>query len=334
MRAGLASTVLCALLAVSCSACGHTLQVRARVVEPAGIPVRAFPFVWLERGELPAEQELAEGLASYLRRTPGIDARVVDGDQLAAARAGGTLRPATVVVTLRLQTDERSRIEWTTRPETVCDSLGCFTVNRSYNYDVPVLDGELAVSVRDAQTSQQLQHALLKASEEGRAYDDMLPRLLVALAKRLQQVTEQRVVAVDVTLLEVDRVSVTHALRSAAAGDWIDARERLEAAFRDGELESLDREMRARALYDLAQARRFGVRDGEAVLVAMQAARKALEQALATDPQAIYSDALTALDADMRRRRMVEDQRAAAEHNFAIERAPAAATTGETPRTP
>jgi hypothetical protein len=330
-RVRFACMTLLTLLGTLCAGCGHTLQVRARVIEPAGIPVRAFPYVWLEQGQLPAERELARGLASHLGQTPGIDVRLVDGDQLAAARAGGTLRPATVVISLRLQTRERTRVQWTTRPETVCDALGCFSVNRSYNYDIPILDGELVVSVTDAQTSQELQHAVLKASEEGRNYDEMLPRLLLALAKRLQQVTEQRVVAVGVTLLEVDLASVTAALRSAEAGDWLAARERLESAHASGELESLDREMRARALYDLAQVRRFGAREGEPVLVAMQSARAALEQALSLDPDALYSEALAVLDADVRRRRMVDDQRAAADQNFAIERS---ATTNETLQTP
>jgi len=322
------------LLFALCGGCAHTLRVRASVIEPAGIPVRAFPYVWLEHGQLPAEEELAQGLATYLAQTPGIDVRVVSGDQLAAARAGGTLRPATVVISLRLQVQERMRAEWTSRPQTVCDSVGCFTVSRAYDYDIPVLDGELVVRVTDALTSQELQRAVLKAREEGREYDAMLPRLVVALAARLQQVTEQRVVSVDVTLLEVSLESVTAALRLAEAGDWPAARERLEAALAAGEFDALDSETRARALYDLAQARRFGSRRGEAVLVAMQSARAALEQASVADPQSIYTEALTALDADINRRRMVEDQRAAAEHNFAIEQAPAAATTDATPQTP
>lgn len=313
--------VLAVLVALHCAACGHTLQLQANVIEPAGIPVRAFPNVWVERGELLAEQELATQLVTYLQATPRMNVRLVDGDQLAAARAGGTVTPATVVVIFRLHTRELSRVEWTTRPETVCDALGCFTVARSYNYDVPVIDGELRISVQDGQTSQELQRAVVRAREEGRDYEDMLPRLTTTLGERLHQLTEQRIARVQVTLLEVSNSTVERALSLAEAGQWSDARDLLERFVSSDGFSSLQRLERARVLYDLAQARRFGARDGESVLELLQRARESANAAFELDPESRYARAVHEIDTAIKTRRMVDDQRAAAEHNFAIEAA-------------
>jgi hypothetical protein len=142
--------------------------VRGQRLDPAGIPVRAFPHVWIDRGQLLSEQQLASALASYLQATPGLDVRIVDSDQLAAVRAGGLIPAATVLVKLRLQTHEQMRVQWTTRPQTVCDALGCFTVTQQYNYDVPVMDAELSISIQEAQSARELQHAVLRGHEEGR----------------------------------------------------------------------------------------------------------------------------------------------------------------------
>lgn len=338
MRASCVSVAAVALLIALTCGCGHTLHVRAQVIEPAGIPVRAFPVVWVERGQLPAEEELVRAFVSYLGQTPGIEARVVSSEEISAARAGGTLRPATVVVTLRLRTRELSRVEWTTRPETNCDAIGCFTSQRSYDYDVPILLGELTVVITDAQTSNELQRAVIGAREERGEFDGMLSRVVATLSARLSEITEQRVVPVDVTLLEVDQASVQAALRMAEQGDWEHARERLEAALVAGEFDSLAPDQRARVFYDLAQMRRFATRDGQGRLAALAEAGRALERASANDPQPIYTEALAEVVADIRRRGMVEDQRAATEQNFALDRsAPAtttAATTDALPGTP
>ncbi len=318
------------LLALACVACSHTLQLQAHVIEPAGIPVRAFPNVWIDRGELLAEQELAAQLVTYLQETPGLHVRLVDGDQLAAARAGGTVKPATVVVIFRLHTRELSRTEWTTRPETVCDALGCFTVARSYNYDVPVVDGELRISVQDGATSQELQRAVVRAREEGRNYEDMLPRLSASLGERLRQLTEQRVVRVEVTLLEVSHHRVERALELAETGQWTEARDVLEAMVAANEHAAMTRTERARALYDLSQLRRFGAHEGEPVLPLLQRAREAAVAASELDTEARYLAAIREIDADIRTRRMVDDQRAAAAHNFSID----AATNTAAPQAP
>lgn len=313
----LAVAVCTALLA----GCSHTLTLNARVIEPAGIPVRAFPHVWVDRGELLPEQEVARVFVEYLQQTPGLHARLVNRDELSAARAGGTVPAASVLVVVGVHTIDLSRVEWTTRHQTVCDALGCFSVPNTVSYDIPVMEGELRISVQDAASGQELQRAVVKAREEGRSYDDMLPRLLVTLSDRLQRLAEQRALRVEVDLLEVDHPVMERALSLAEAGNWLAARDAVEALVNAGSFASeLEREDQARALYDLSQLMRFATREGEGPLVALKASRTFAERALTLHVHSRYVDALKVIDEDIRRRTMVEDQRAAAEQNFAIDR--------------
>jgi len=315
--------VAVAVWVASLAGCSHTLTLHARVIEPAGIPVRAFPHVWVDRGELLPEQEVARGFVEYLQQTPGLHVRLVNRDELAAARAGGTVPAASVLVVVRVHTTDLSRVEWTTRHETVCDALGCFSVPNTVSYDIPVMEGELRISVQDAASGQELQRAVVKAREEGRNYDDMLPRLLVTLSDRLHRLAEQRALRVEVELLEVDHRVMERALSLAEAGKWVAARAAVEALINaDSFASELEREDQARVLYDLSQLMRFATREGEGPLVALKASRTFAERALTLHVQSRYVDALKIIDEDIRRRAMVEDQRAAAEQNFAIDRVP------------
>lgn len=312
-----------AVYAALLAGCSHTLTLHARVIEPAGIPVRAFPHVWVDRGELLPEQEVARAFVEYLQQTPGLHVRLVNRDELSAARAGGTVPAASVLVVVGVQTKDLSRLEWTTRHQTVCDALGCFSVPNTVSYDIPVMEGELRISVQDAASGQELQRAVVRAREEGRNYDDMLPRLLVTLSDRLHRLAEQRVLRVEVELLEVDHPVMEGALSLAEAGNWLAARDAVEGLVdTDSFATELGREDQARVLYDLSQLMRFATREGEEALVALRASRTIAERALTLHVHSRYVDALKVIDEDIRRRTMVDDQRAAAEQNFAIDRAP------------
>jgi hypothetical protein len=185
------------------------------------------------------------------------------------------------------------------------------------------MEGELRISVQDAASGHELQRAVVKAREEGRNYDDMLPRLLVTLSDRLHRLAEQRALRVEVDLLEVDHPVMERALSLAEAGDWVAARDAVEALVNaDSFASEFEREDQARVLYDLSQLMRFATREGEGPLVALKASRNFAERALTLHVHSRYVEALKVIDEDIRRRTMVEDQRAAAEQNFAIDRVP------------
>src|SRR5688572_1775639 len=116
------------------------MTAEARVLQPAVMPVRAFPRVWVAGGHLEDEVVVVDALARHLRAAGHVEARRMHVGDLEPLRAARRIPAATVVILVDLTLTERNRPEWTTRPEMVCGPSGtCYETHRPYLYDVPTL---------------------------------------------------------------------------------------------------------------------------------------------------------------------------------------------------
>ncbi len=312
-----AIAALCATAALS--GCGGAVTATGTLVHPARVPVRSYPRIWVAGGHLDHEVALRDALARHLQGARA-EVRTVELDHLEPMRVEGRIPPATVVVILDLRTAERTRPEWTTRPETVCGPLGCDTTNRSVVYELPVLLAELTVTIYDGPTARMEQRVVLEARDEGRDYLDMRREIVRQLRHDLLRAVDQRTESVEVDLLEVDVPAVQRALAVIEAGDWSRGRRELEEAWDTDEVRRLPPEERARLLFDIGQARRFDPATLDAPEERFAAAERALTAAVRLDPRDDYDRALAALRRHRDEVIAVREQQQAAERNYRMAR--------------
>jgi len=296
--------------------CGGATTVSGTVVHPAEVPVRSFPRVWIAGGHLDHELELLDSLAAHLRGGRA-EVRRVELDDLEPMRVAGRIPPATVVLILDVRMEEATRPEWTTRPETVCGPMGCYTSNRSVVYEVPVLKARATLTVYEGPSARIQQRARAESLHEGRDYDVMRRRAVRDLKEKILAMVDQRREEVHVDLLEVDVPEVERAIGVIDQGNWSEGRRILDASWDTPTVQALDDEDKARVLYDIGQARRFDpstLGDHDAHFAA---AERAFRAALRHDrDEEIYAEALEALERHRRQVAVVRAQEEAAEHNY------------------
>lgn len=313
------------LVLMGASGCGTTREVRGEVVYPASVPVRAFPRIWVASGRLEHELKLRRVVARHLEQGPDRrEVRRIDLGELEPMREAGEIPRATVVMLLELELEERTRSEWTTRPETVCGPLGCYTRHRSYMYDVPSVKGTLTITVYDGPTASMLQRVDVEAQKEGGSYQRLRRRVVDELGGRVTRMVDERTVDVRVHLLEVEAKSVRRAIRVIEQGDWHEGREMLERAIEAEEVRELPARRRARVYYDLGIARRFDPETMDDVREHFRAAERALRRALRLHPAQRYAKALGELRRHREHVKTVRKQREAMKHNYRVDREDAA----------
>lgn len=308
--------------------CGATTSVQGTMVHPAQVPVRSFPRIWIAGGHLDHELELLDALGSHLRGGRS-EVHRVELDDLEPMRVRARIPPATVVLILEVRMEEGTRPEWTTRPETVCGPMGCYTSNRSVVYELPVLDATATLTVYDGPTARIQQRARTRSRQEGRNYDTMRRRAVRELKERVLAMVDQRRETVRVDLLEVDVPAVQRAIAAVDGGDWAEGRRLLDAAWDTPAVQSLDPEDKARVLYDIGQARRFDPTTQDDLEAHFAAAERAFRAALRHDRRELYAEALNALERHRRQVAVVRAQQEAAEHNYRM-----ASPPGEGPQPP
>ena len=299
--------------------CGGASTVEGLIVHPAPIPVRSYPKIWLAAGHLDYEEAIVEGLAAHLRGGPAT-VRRVDLDDLEPMRQAGAIPLATVVVILDVELTDRTRPEWTSHPETLCGPMGCYTTQRQYVYQMPVVEGRVTLTTYDGPTARVQQRATIREASEGRDYATLRQRVVTQIVSHLGRMVDQRRERVEVVLLTVDVPEVERAIEAIEGGDWTAGRRALERVMRSPEVRALPEEERARVLYDLGQARRFDTRVRTSTRERLGAARRALVRARQLDPDERYERAIAELDQQERSIGLVEAQRRAAAHNFSLGR--------------
>lgn len=310
------------------SACSNALTVRGEVVQPARVPVRAFPRILVVAGDGPESVLIARRLANHLAQSESTVRRVPAGaiDEL---RRAGRIEPATVIVHVRLELTRRDRTGWARRNSLSCGPLGCVQTNRNILQAVPVLSGRLIMTVLDGPSGRSLQRELVSDEESGPDVLAMRMRVIQRLTQRALELVDQRTEHVSVELRSIDHPAVREALGAIRTGGWTRGRRMLERFVGSSGFDALTVEQRALVLYDLGQARRFdrSVPADERFRRAAEALRRAVRLA----PQSRYASALSELQAHRRSRRMVREQEEATAHNFRVAENPGARPVPDPP---
>lgn len=301
--------------------CGGVTHLQADVVVPAHVPLRIYPRVLLVATADADTLLLSAALEEQVARDGLVRVERVEPVLLADLLAAGQVAPHTAVVELELELVEMTRERVTRRPETVCDSAGCYARERPASYFVPRVEGVLRFRVREAAGGPPLAEMALRAAAEARPPDSLRESVRAELTGLLLGLIEARVERERVVLLGVDgapRDGVAEAIALARTGRWSAARRLLEELVE--RFSELPPQEHARLLHDLALARRFDpstlASDPEAHF---RAAMRPLRRAIALDPRGRYREALERLVAHRELVRQRAMQERAAEENHAME---------------
>ena len=315
-RRGPAWVLGCALLLASLVACGAPRVIWGEVVVPASIPIRTHPRVLVGSAPAGDDAALAFELRRALARDDLLQVEQFDLDQLSTLRAG--LPPTTALLALELDLEADRRERYVRRPETVCDSGGCWVRERPSYYTVPWVRGRLRVRFFRGGELAPWQEVELRAQAEARPLDALEESVRGELLAALLGLVEAHVDEERVTLLRVRGAlseTVEQARALAAAGHWERARATLEAVPPDI-LAGLPAEDQARLLYDLGTLRRFAPVELAQADDQLAAAEDALQAALALVDSARYREAVTRVRSqrELLRRRLAQAREA--EANF------------------
>lgn len=317
MRRAERIAVVLTLAALSFGACARPIAVRAPVMLPAQLPIRAFPSVWVVGGRLP-EVDLGARLVAHLARDGQRAVRRVEVGELEPLREAGSISPLTLVVVLEPGIESSVRERYDVVPVQYCDFYwGCSTQFHSVYSATPEVVGELLVTVYEGPTARVLQHLRLDAVVYDR--DDSVTRKLVAdeLGVQLERAVDVLKSTVRAELEPVDELpEAKAAIARIQAGDWEAGRAALEGIARS--LGEQDRGLAARVWYDLGMARWYAPGPGGLTPAAFESAKQALERAIALDGSSRYRRALETLVRARERQAILDEQRRAAAHNFGL----------------
>lgn len=137
--------------------CAHTVTVRAPVLKPARVPVRAFPSLWIAGGVTEDETYVLDQLAAHIAEDGHHEVRRVDVGELEPARKEGRIPAATVVVLVELHFRTGVQSYWDDAPVQYCGFYGCSTQFQSYLTTAPELVAEAIVTVYEGPTARVLQ---------------------------------------------------------------------------------------------------------------------------------------------------------------------------------
>lgn len=304
-------------LALGAAGCARPILVRATVLYPASVPIRAFPVILIAGGTLP-EGDLGARLTHHLLKTGQHDVKRVEIKELETLRTTGALAPYSLVVLLEPELYDAGADGWQMQPVQQCDFwLGCYTQYQNVYGSTPVLAGEVKLTVYEGPTARPLQTMTFDASLAGDDTPATRTQLLDQLAVKLER-------AVDVlqswTRVELQPVEQHPIVREAIAairkGEWEQGRSLLEQAAQ--QLGGLHHKVQARIWYDLAVARWYAPGPSGLTESAYQAALRALRLAIQLDDAPRYERALVRLKLARDRARVLAEQRLAATGNFAL----------------
>lgn len=303
-----------AFVAMTLAGCGSGMTVRGEVIQPAQVPVRAFPRILVTSAEDPESREIALAIARHLAVGRSTVDRL-DRSAIAELRARGQIDRTTVVLELRTTLTRHERPGWATSDPLNCGVAGCVDSRRSVE-DVPVVRAHVSILVAEGPSGRPLQRVELSEQESGSDVLAMRLRVLERLATRARALVDQQVESVPVTLYPLDMPEVRAALEAVREGRWAEGRQRLERFVESKRFQTLPRDQRALVLYDLGQARRF-----DSTLPAerrFRDAARALRAAVRLVPQPRYAQAIADLERHRQSRAMVREQQEAMAHNFAL----------------
>jgi hypothetical protein len=283
---------------------------------PARIPVRAFPTIWISGGNLDEEVFLQDRLAAHLADDGQHEVRRVDLADLEPARKAGTISAYTVVVLIDLKVDQSTRSDWATSAMPACGYYGCYMGYQSYPVTIPELRGEAVVTVYEGPTAKVLQREKF-SNLTVNDYEGSTDALLGGLAKEIERAVDVLRKRERVELYKVKSVpGVNEAVALIEKGKWYEGRDLLEKA--KDQLAGQDDKNRARVWFDLGLARWFAPGPAGLSQSAYNDAKVALQQALELEPHPVHRRVLAALEVARKNYAVLEEQRQATVHNYAL----------------
>lgn len=303
------ANVFCSLWLV---ACAQTITLSGSSLEPATVPLRAFPQVFVLQGELDSERALAKALAQHLSEQGHTVTEVLDEAGLRARlRAGGGGR-AMAIAELVLQSREVYHYGYDSSRKTLCDSLGCFAAPGSLRREMPSLSATLIISVRVGRSMELRQQATVKTVAFADTLSELRKLATHQLAERLGQLFDIQRLWSHVEFY--DETEAAEALDAAEDGEW---RKATQLHLKAAQVAGLSQETRARLLYNAGLCAAF-IDEGVDLEVLLRA-QEHMEQALMRVPgDARFRRGLRFVRSRLRVARALHAQRAAAHHNFTV----------------
>lgn len=310
-------TAVVALALTLVGACTHPIVISAPALYPARIPVRAFPSIWISGSSLP-EGDPIERLRAHLAENPEREVRRLELKDLEPQREAGAISPLTLVVIVQPTIFSDVRGQWDMVPVTYCDFYwGCFTDYQSYYRAIPELVGELGLTVYEGPTARVLQSDRLQAVSYERDSPEARAQLIDELGLKLERAVDVLQSEIRLELEPVDNIpAVRQAIEHLKRGEWEPGRSLLEQAAQ--QLDGLKRRVQARVWYDLGVARWLAPGASGLSQQSFEAAEEALSRAIDLDGTERYQTTLERLKLARQRQAVLEEQRLAMEHNFAL----------------
>lgn len=305
------------LAMLSLAGCTKPVTVRAPIMLPAQLPIRTYPSVWIVGGHLP-EADLGARLMAHLGSDPGREVRRLEVNELEPLHEAGRISPLTLVVVLEPGMESGVHERFDMVPVQYCDFYwGCTTTFQRVYSATPEVVGEVLITVYEGPTARVLQTLRLSAAvyevDTPAARAKVLQQLSIALERAVDVIKS----AVEVQLEPVEELPlVGEAIARIRAGKWEEGRNILETVAK--QLGGQKHGVQARVWYDLGIARWYAAGPGGLSQAAHDAAARALKLAIATDRSSRYRRALDALERARARQQILEEQRRAAAHNFAL----------------
>lgn len=284
-----------ALALVLLAGCAGRHSVTGYDIYPAPIPSHRFSDIVIVRGHTNEEARVAESLSRALASQHSVEVRAT-GAGVHGGTAGGTAgETETLFVHIELWLEERAEPTWSSVPETHCGPIGCTTRTGTRLTPVPEVDGRMRLSFHGPNGEVRLEPVALVASLRGHDFLTVRHRVVEQLARRAGALLAGRRVRVRAVLMAIPEIPrVASAIESAIAGEWVQARQTLEAIA--GEIAevgtALPEAPLARLYYDLGIARRFTRRSGEASEDHFAGVIRALQRATRSDSHPRYRAAL------------------------------------------
>lgn len=317
LRPLLTRVLLVALLVAGATGCAQRVVVRAPVMYPARVPVRAFPSILVAGNKLP-EGDLAERLRAHLAKDGQHDVKRVEVADLESLREAGSISPLTLVVVVVPGIYDDPQEDWVTVPVQTCDFYyGCFTQYQSVYTEVPQLLGEVTLTVYEGPTAKTLQTATFDAAVYRPDSPEARKQVVDQLGQQLERAVDVLQSAIKVELESVDEHPIVRdAIANIQKGKWDEGRALLEQAA--AQLGGLKRSVQARILYDLAIARWYAPGPQGLTQGAFDAASRALAEAIRLDGSARYRRTQERLSQARQRQQILDEQRRAATLNYSL----------------
>jgi hypothetical protein len=207
-----------------------------------------------------------------------------------------------------------------------CGYYGCAVDYQTYVVNALQVTGSVDLTVYEGPTARVLQRENFEQAVAGDHAAAQRDQVLELLALELENAVDILKTRERFVLYKADLPEVKRAIQHIRKGDWGQGRAQLEAA--KEKLGGHKKGTQARVWYNLGLARWLAPGEQGLTERAYEAALRALRKAVALDPKPAYQGAIQELQKARERFAVLEAQRSATAHNFALrkqaeEKAPA-----------